>query len=153
MIIECPYCHTRILPKADGSCPACGKNTQDRLGTDANKTSLVVSPGMRLPGICIICGGPAAELQCISKRHHMGEDSNKGQSSVGLGLMGGALGWLLRIFFMRGSRSVAVDVPVCKGCNKQVNEAVRYVNHERGTMTFIVHRNVKDEIEKLGASS
>jgi rhomboid protease GluP len=27
-IIECPHCRTRVVPMADGTCPACRKNTQ-----------------------------------------------------------------------------------------------------------------------------
>lgn len=32
--IRCPHCFTTVLAKADGTCPACQKDTRDILGTD-----------------------------------------------------------------------------------------------------------------------
>src|SRR5690348_127239 len=33
----CPHCYRKVIPMADGTCPACGKNTNDRSGTDPTK--------------------------------------------------------------------------------------------------------------------
>ena len=57
MLTTCPHCFTRVIPKADGTCPACQRNVNDPRGADATRTSLRVSQGDVLPAVCCECGG------------------------------------------------------------------------------------------------
>lgn len=42
-MIQCPHCHTRVLPLADGNCPACRKNPQQEPAPEAVKESTPAS--------------------------------------------------------------------------------------------------------------
>ncbi len=55
MIVECPHCHTRVLPKADNICPACRENILDTHDVDPNMVSLSVRESQDLPPYCYRC--------------------------------------------------------------------------------------------------
>ncbi len=38
-IVECPHCHTRVLPKVDNICPACRRNILDTQDVDPDMVS------------------------------------------------------------------------------------------------------------------
>ena len=40
LVVQCPHCHVRVLPKANNICPACRKDMTDLQGVDLNQVSL-----------------------------------------------------------------------------------------------------------------
>jgi hypothetical protein len=153
MIVECPHCHTRVLPKSGDICPACGSATKHTADTVTTDTTLAVRPGMAFPPICIVCGKEQSRYHTITRRQYVASDSSNRDSSLGMGLLLGVFGLLLRLPFLRSARSVAVEVPICRECEKFAKDRLRYVNFEESTMTLIVHRNVTEGLSRRGVSS
>jgi hypothetical protein len=65
-INPCPHCCRRVIPMADGTCPACAKNTSDRSGTDPSKVLVGIRSGQRLPDVCHRCGTPTRTTQRLT---------------------------------------------------------------------------------------
>lgn len=141
MIVECPHCFTRVLPKAGGICPGCGKDTNDISDADISCTSLIVSPGMPLPSICIVCGAFDAKFKTVRKKQGKEAGQGVGNGTGTFWLAGGIYGWLIGML-TRSKRSVVLEVPVCPGCTKDLDSRIKFVNFETGTITFIVNRAV-----------
>jgi hypothetical protein len=49
MLVNCPRCGTRVLPMADGRCPACKRRMDGEDEADAAATPDVVAPGSTVP--------------------------------------------------------------------------------------------------------
>src|SRR5215510_14319343 len=65
-IEPCPHCYRKVIPMSDGSCPSCGKNTNDKAGTDPNKVLVGIRSGQRLPAICHSCGLPTQTTRKVA---------------------------------------------------------------------------------------
>jgi len=154
MITECPHCLTRVIPKADGTCPACQKHVRDTRGADPSRTSLRVSQGTVLPAICCDCGRQTERCVtvCLSSRGQ--QDQEPGFAKTLMALL---VGWpvLLTLLFrgmhilFRGVDStslVQVKMPQCRACAQLGTPQPRYVDFANARMTFIVHKNLKDAV-------
>ena len=144
MLINCPHCHTRIVPMSDGTCPACQKDTQDGAGLDLSRTSIHVNQGDVLPPICCECGQPTSRRVAVYRKA-----SGRGEPSTILGLVVFALvSWPVGLYFtFRGlaNKTIAqVRLPQCEACARRGPPQPRYVDFGNARMTFIVHKNLKD---------
>ena len=51
---ECPHCHLKVLPTADGNCPSCGQDFSVR--GEENMVAITVSTKQDFPAVCHRCG-------------------------------------------------------------------------------------------------
>lgn len=147
MIAECPHCFTRMIPKADGTCPACQKDTRDMRGTDPTRTSLRVSQGDVLPAICCDCGHETERRVAVCQSSCGEQDQPSGVVQAFIALF---ISWPMAIyFFLRGIKKtsvVSIKMPQCKECAQRSTPHPRYVDFPNARMTFVVHKNLKEAI-------
>lgn len=144
MLIDCPHCCTRIVPKSDGICPACQKDTRDTTGLDPSRTSIHVNQGDVLPPVCCECGQPTSRSVSVYRKA-----SGRGQPSTTVGLVVFALlSWSVGLYLtLRGLANATVAqvrIPQCEACAKRGPPQPRYVDYGNARMTFVVHKNLKD---------
>jgi hypothetical protein len=144
MLTDCPYCHTRVVPKADGTCPACQKNALEATRPDSSWTTIRVSQGDVLPPICCECGQPTSRVVAISRTARPGGEPS---TSVGVAVFL-VFSWLLGLWLMlRGmanTTAAKVTLPQCESCGRRGPPEPRYVDFANARMTFLVHKNLKD---------
>jgi hypothetical protein len=116
MLIDCPHCYTRVIPKADGCCPACQNDTRDVAGLDTSRTTIRVSQGDILPPICCECGQYTSRVVSIHKK--------TGPRDEGPTLLGAAVLWVFfrslgaRLLLRAAGSTLVVNVtmPQCDAC-------------------------------------
>jgi hypothetical protein len=151
MIAECPHCFTNVVPKADGACPACLRDMHDTCGTDSSRSSVRLSQGEELPGICYECGQVTdrfCAVTCSSCKDH------DQPSGIVQALIVFLISWPLALYFLlRGISNasvVQVRLPQCGDCAARGKPEPRYVDFGNVTMTFIVHKNLKHALATRG---
>src|SRR5262245_46874672 len=127
MMVECPHCHRRVLPLANGECTACHENTTDANNGNSNETLLSITEATQYPDTCCICNEPTTNRVRV---HHTGQlagvTSPNQQSAGGKDWMPlflfGLLGKLVFLFAHAinrtepGKSSFSAHVPQCKSC-------------------------------------
>ena len=149
MFIECPHCHTRVLPLANNICPACRKDISDTRGVDPNLASLVVHQLDSLPHYCYSCNLPTERNVKIMEKVEIGGDSPFAKFLL---LVLGILTLRLSILGSRqeGKKSsVLVSMPQCERCAKSGKPKPNYVDFEKQSMTFIVHRGFRERVYRM----
>lgn len=139
MLSECPHCYARVVPKADGRCPACQKDMRDLTGVDPTKASLRVAQGDVLPSICCDCGQATQRVVTVCRKR-----TARDEPSTWVKI-------LLLITFNWGSMSglssrdvVEVELPQCELCGSEGRPEPVYVDFDNVRMTFVVHKNLRD---------
>lgn len=144
MLIDCPHCFTRVVPKSNGLCPACQKDMRDTTRLDLARASIRVSQGDVLPKICCDCGETTSRVVKVYQKHAAKEQPSSLAATLIFLLSSWAMGsWL----FLRGmaETSVAeVAMPQCERCARRGDPKPRYVDFSNARMTFVVHRNLKE---------
>ncbi len=156
VIVECPHCYQRVLPRDGGLCPSCGKNVHDTRGPNLKVTSLRIDEGMSLPPFCCSCGSPTERLVTIKRTRRLGDNVFVRMlfwiSYVLLWIL--FTGWAVLIAIVVGGSphqkrmrmSVRLHLPMCQTCsawNKVIPVTVDFDNHR---MTFLVDRSFADRI-------
>lgn len=141
MIVECPHCHTRVLPMANYICPACRGDISDISDVDPNVVSIIVRESDELPPYCHSCNSSTERSVKIK-----GEEESD-LTRVFLALAG--------IFFFRpkwaleeetNTPNVIIYFPQCDECAQFGKPAPIQVDFENQTMTFLVHPGFRDRI-------
>ncbi len=138
MLTDCPHCYARVVPKADGRCPACQKDMHDLAGVDPTRVSLRVAQGDVLPRVCCDCGQATDRVITVCRR-----TSARDEMSLGVRL-------LLLLSFNWGALSgsggdvVEVEMPQCDLCGSEGRPEPEYVDFDNVRMTFVVHKNLRD---------
>ena len=149
MITECPHCFVRMVPKADGTCPACQQDTRGAFGTDPTRTSLCVSQGTVLPSICCDCGEEAERSVAVCRSSDGEQDQPSGFVQLLIALL---VSWPMALyFFLRGIHKtsiVQVNIPQCHECARNATPQPRYVDFANARMTLVVHKNLKEAIAR-----
>ena len=148
MLSECPSCFTTVVPKDDGSCPACQQNMRG-IPVDSSRCSLRVSQGEQLPPICCRCGGATVDKVAIVRSSAEGRDEF---STTMKSLIASLFSLPMAVFaILKGIHEtsvVEVRVPLCKQCVLDGPIEPRYVDFRNASMTLIVHKNLKNAIER-----
>ena len=143
-IVECPHCHTSVIPKDNGECPACLKNMSDLSGVDPNVTSLTISQGQTLPAICFRCGRAARSThRVVAKRKNPYVQSRAWEVLI-IGILFAPLVWLYRRFFGSIRDRLEIRLPLCDGCAvKEGRDAIKpiHIDFDNYEMTFLVHKD------------
>lgn len=66
---ECPHCHNDVMVRPDGLCLACGKDQNDKTGTNPDMTMLTIENVSQLPAHCFLCGVPTERMQTFTLRY------------------------------------------------------------------------------------
>jgi hypothetical protein len=139
-LVECVNCYETVIPKADGLCPACGQNAKQITDDDQAvreghwKAMIRVQEGARLPPICCSCATPTERLVKIRRSRALGGES------LFVRLVVSPIYWWDS---KPTSRDVTVYLPQCKACSRKIPVKPMYVDFERGTMKFVVHRTFR----------
>jgi hypothetical protein len=147
-VVECPHCFTRVIPKADGLCPACQQDTRQS-GEAADRALIRVAQGDVLPPVCCDCGCETDRYVTVRAKtsRRADRDTDFAAEDVVFTILLGWLFFLLRPFTRRiaATETIQVKMPQCPPCGKRGLPTPRYVDFDRATVTFLVHRNLKDQ--------
>ncbi len=133
-IVECPHCHTRVLPKADNICPACRRNILDMQDVDPNMVSLIVRESQDLPPYCYLCNSVTERYVEII--------GDKGT------FLDQSLMFLMPTRkFEENTSNVFVELPQCETCAEKEEPSPLYVDYENQSMTFVVNIGFKERVQ------
>ena len=150
-MIECPHCHTRVLPAASGRCPACGKSLTDREGADPMRTSMTIRENARLPAVCYRCGTPTDRHVTVRHKWKASGDSWIARALALLMVPFWPL-WLLLWWLLGRSprHSIRMRLPQCVPCSQLEAPNAQHVDFGAGEMTFVVHKGFRAATAALG---
>ncbi len=144
MLVDCPHCYARVVPKADGCCPACQQNLRLVTGTESMRVSLRVAQGDILPAICCDCGEPTERVTKVQASRSERREGTNWIEVIVLGLMS----WLVAVYLiLRGiseTNVIEVRIPQCELCAAGGPPKPEYVDFGNARMTFVVHRKLRD---------
>jgi len=146
MFIECPHCHTRVLPLANNICPACRKDISDTRGVDPNLASMVVHQLANLPPSCYSCNSPTERYVKITETVQMGGDSPLTKFFLMVVAVITLRPWVLRSLTEGKKSSVTIHVPQCERCAQSGKPKPNHIDFEEQSMTFIVHKGFRDRV-------
>jgi hypothetical protein len=137
-LIECPHCHTQVLPTKDNLCPACRNDLADLAGVNTNEAALVVHEGQELPSYCMTCN------LWTDRYVEVTSDPKTPLDSI-----------LDGIFFLNlksdqsshaGTTKIYVELPQCEDCAKSGRPNPVEVDYENQTMTFLAHTGFRARV-------
>ena len=129
MLIECPHCHKRVIPKANNICPACREDMSDMEGVDPNQTSLTIHESDELPSYCYSCNMYTERQIRVS-----------GDKESALGTM------FFGLNRPEDTSNVIIYLPQCEVCSELNEPEIVDVDYEHQTMTIRVHRGFRDRL-------
>ncbi len=147
-IEPCPHCYRKVIPMSDGTCPSCGKNTNNRQGADPNKVLVGIRSGQRLPGVGHSCGVPTRTTKRLSAA------SEPRDTTITSGL-GEIIAHFIKPFGLfdmmeRNSKTVELSLvlPTCKHCARTVRDlAPHYIDFDAQRIDLLVHVEFKKAME------
>ena len=144
MLTDCPHCYARVVPKADGRCPACQKDVRNLAGTDTTRASLRVAQGDVLPPICCGCGQATPRTVTVCMKKSARDEPSLWQKVIIFAFFN----WIVGLaYFMTGIANkdvVEVKMPQCDFCHSKGSPEPEYVDFQNVRMTFVVHKNLRD---------
>jgi hypothetical protein len=147
-VVECVNCCERVIPMADGACPACRRHalqvadTEQAAREGSRQAMIRIREGARLPLICCTCATPTERLVKIHRSRTMGGES----LFVRLLLLTSPVFWSVN---QPNVRDVTVRLPQCRECSRKKRLEPIYVDFERATMKVLVHREFRRQCEEL----
>ena len=148
-ISVCPHCYRRVIPTANGTCPACGKSTTDLAGTHPHMTLVGLKPGDRLPPICHHCGVPTQNVKELTV-------SSEPQTSAFVSRLGTWLahrfkpfGFIVKIEKMNKTVGVSLRLPTCEQCAKTLKGITpQHIDFDAHRVDLVVHTEFKKALEQ-----
>ena len=160
MIQECPHCHTKILPVGK-RCTACGKNVHDTAGADLTVTSLRISHSAALPCVCCQCNLPTERRVRVKRTRRWGDHPlliaffwityPVYQLSMWLASQFMPIAYIQSSAPKSRRRTVCLYMPYCDSCAARATLDPRYVDFEKHSMTFLVHREFAEQVQNSKA--
>ncbi|HND50375.1 MAG TPA: hypothetical protein PLL95_17535 [Anaerolineales bacterium] len=132
IFVECPHCHTKVMPHADNTCPACQGDLSDLSDVDPNKVTFMIHESEELPFYCYSCNQYTEQEVRIS-----GDQES-----------------ILSKFFMGNvspeeTSNVVILLPICEICAEKEDPEPTEVDYEKQTMTFVVHTGFRDRVIQI----
>ena len=149
----CPHCYRKVILKADGRCPSCGRDFNDRSGMDATRVVLVVRPSTQVPPLCFNCARPATKraVQVISN-----VEKGRGLQRWALARTFGKLIPFFNLFTSfndaKNDISFQVMLPICNACRrKKVPIRIDFYDLVERQVHFVVHRALAEATRAMNA--
>ena len=147
MIEACPHCYRKVIAMTDGTCPACGKNTRDKAGTDPHKILISIRPGDHLPKVCFRCG-TATES---AKRLHLVSEPQGATFTSGfatfLANFMGPFRFINRLERLNKTITLSIRLPVCRECWKGLRQIrPEHIDFDDHRIDLVVHENFRKAI-------
>lgn len=135
IFVECPHCHTKILPHADNTCPACQGDLADLTDLDPKKVLFTIYESEELPFYCHSCNQYTEQEVRIS-----GDQET-----------------ILSKFFMGNvspeeTSNVVIFLPICEFCAEAEDPEPTEVDYDQQSMTFMVHAGFCDRVNQIRES-
>lgn len=128
IIIECPHCHSRIIPLANNLCPSCREDISSNFNVNTRQVVLTLNESEELPPYCHSCGAPTDRFIRIAAD----EESNLGT-----------------LFFGEQSpqdtSNVIVYLPECELCIDKEIEFVE-VDYDKQIMKIMVDIRFQERV-------
>lgn len=132
-----------------GKCPSCWRNTKDLAGVDLSRTKVRLHEDDRLPMVCSGCGLAASRQRVVKASQTVG---GEGFLTKVILLLTGRFGALMS-HEVRGARhELSIALPLCEPCDRKPAPEPTYVDYDRRTMTFLVHRTFAEALPDLVAA-
>jgi hypothetical protein len=139
---------------ADGVCPSCGKDTNNRAGVDPTKVLVGIHSGRRLPGLCHWCGNATTNTKRVSAA------SEPQDTTIASGF-GEVLAQFIRPFgiFDRLERSakrveLRLTLPTCKECARHLRLITpHYIDFDAHRIDLVVHVEFKKAMDGFATST
>jgi len=131
LIIECPHCHTHVIPMANNICPSCREDMLDMQGVDPNRVALAVHESEEFPSFCYSCNTYTERLIRVTPDK---------ESDVETLLFGQRP--------PESTTNIIVYLPECELCSELEVELVE-VDYEHQTMKIMVHRGFQERVLQL----
>jgi len=132
MTIECPHCHTRVIPMSNNLCPACREDISDLRNTDPNQVALAIHELEELPSYCFSCNRYTERITRVSA-----DDVSDILTAI-FGLPA-----------PEDTSNVILYLPQCESCYELEDPQRVEVDYEHQTMTLVVHRGFRDRVIQL----
>lgn len=132
VIVECPHCHTRVIPKSNNLCPACQEDISDLQDTDPNQVAFTIHESEELPSYCVSCNMYTERIVRASA------DDESGILTAIFGLSA-----------PDNTSNVILYLPQCEMCDELEGPQLVEVDYEHQTMTLVVHRGFRDRVIQL----
>lgn len=132
VFVECPHCHTKILPHADNTCPACQGDLSDLTDLDPNKVLFTIHESEELPFYCHSCN------QYTEQEVRISGDQESILSKFFIGNV-----------LPEETSNVVIFLPVCEFCAEMEDPEPTEVDYDQQSMTFMVHAGFRDRVIQL----
>ena len=132
LIVECPHCHVRVLPKANNICPACRKDMSDLQDPDPNQVSLSIKESEELPTFCYSCNRYTERYIRVSAD----KESDLEKAIIGSPLP-------------ENTTNVIIYLPQCEECAEGNEPEKISVDYDYQTITLVVHKGFRDRVIQL----
>lgn len=143
-IAPCPHCYRKIIPMTDGTCPSCGKNTNDRAATDPHKTIIGIKPSDRLPPVCFHCGAPTQRTKRLSLSSEPQGTTFGGGFARFLALLFKPFAFIDSMERMSKTVEISMRLPVCPQCWKGLRRITpEYIDFDDHRVDLVVHQQFK----------
>jgi len=146
MKIECQSCFTDVIPMADGKCPACNTLLEGKSGA---MTKVTIFQGGASGRVCMKCGAHTSNTVRVRRA---ARNANYKPAAVS-SLEAHPLAFFLNFVAGKYRHAVEVMVPLCPNCRKNGTAEPKYIDFEARSMTFVGHRNWRDDVEREGRES
>lgn len=121
LIIECPHCHTPVIPLANNICPSCREDMSNMQDVDPNRVALAVHESEEFPSFCYSCNRYTERLIRVTA------DEESGIETL-----------LFRQRPPESTSNIIIYLPECELCSELEVELVE-VDYEHQTMKIMVH--------------
>src|SRR4030095_11195414 len=119
LVVECPHCHKKVVPKANNICPSCREDMSDMEGVDPNQTALTIREADELPSFCYSCNMyTERQIRISADKESVMENMVFGSCSP------------------EETSNVIVYIPQCEVCSDLNDPEPVEVDYEHQTMTI-----------------
>jgi hypothetical protein len=133
LIVECPHCHVKVLPKADNICPACQNNMSDLQDVDPNQVSLVIHESEELPSFCYSCNRYTERIIRLSADEESGLET---------AIFGRPL--------PENTTNIIIYLPECEDCAElNIAPVTTGADYDHQAITLVVHKGFRDHVLQL----
>jgi hypothetical protein len=157
-MIECPHCHTVVLPTTAGACPSCMKDT--RKPPDIQTSKIPIRKGCSMPEVCYGCGDyctRSVKVAFSEPTHGNGEEDEDSLMFISLLFGFASLLFVVFVSVLRGiiglffqsaadrASTVSFRIRQCRSCARKGAANPHHVWFKEGEMDFVVHPTFADE--------